>query len=164
MDSTRIEFKATKGAVLFYSVFLLVGLGVMIGFAAGGDLQDSLLPLIFGAVFALVGGALLYFGAAPIVFDTRKGSYWKGRTSPYDVRHTSELKHHAPLDRIHALQLVSEYVRGNKSSYYSFELNLVLDDGSRMNVVDHGNFARLHEDARTLSEFLGKPLWDGTGR
>jgi hypothetical protein len=105
---------------------------------------------------------MFYFGAAPIVFDKRKGSYWKGRTSPYDVRHTSELKDHAPLDRIHALQLISEHVRGNKSSYYSYELNLVLDDGARLNVVDHGSRERVQADARTLSEFLDKPIWDAT--
>ena len=66
----------------------------------------------------------------------------------------------AKLDSIHALQLISEYCRGNKSSYYSYELNLVMEDGSRMNVVDHGNQAKLREDAQTLSTFLDKPAWD----
>ncbi len=51
---------------------------------------------------------------------------------------------------------------GNKSSYYSYELNLVLDDGSRINVVDHGNLDRLRGDAQTLSRFLDKPVWDAT--
>jgi hypothetical protein len=55
---------------------------------------------------------------------------------------------------------LTEYVSGNKSSYYSYELNLVLDDGSRINVVDHGNLERLRSDAQTLSQFLGKPVWD----
>ncbi len=51
-------------------------------------------------------------------------------------------------------------VSGNKSSYYSYELNLVLNDGSRINVVDHGNLKRLRSDTQTLSQFLGKPVWD----
>jgi hypothetical protein len=53
-------------------------------------------------------------------------------------------------------------VTGNKNSYYSYELNLVLDDGSRINVVDHGNLDRLRSDAQTLSRFLDKPVWDAT--
>ena len=67
-----------------------------------------------------------------------------------------------PLSAIHALQLVSEHVRGNKSSYWSYELNLVLGDGSRINVVDHGNLDQLRADAQTLAGFLNKPVWDAT--
>ena len=160
VDSNRLEFKASAGAKLFYAVFLLVGLGIVIGFTVGAGLRGNVVPVLVGTVFAVAGGAMFYFGAAPIVFDKRKGSYWKGRTSPYDVRHTSELKHHAPLGRIHALQIISEYVRGNKSSYYSYELNLVLKDGSRINVVDHGSRSGLRTDAATLSDFLGVPVWD----
>ncbi|MDP6491172.1 MAG: hypothetical protein QGG69_05335 [Kiritimatiellia bacterium] len=61
-------------------------------------------------------------------------------------------------------QLLSEYCRSDKSSYYSYELNLVLQDGSRINVVDHGNKTKLREDAATLSEFLGRPVWDAIQR
>ena len=68
----------------------------------------------------------------------------------------------APLSSIHALQLLSEFVSGSKSSYHSYELNLVLNDGSRINVVDHGNLDRLRSDANTLSRFLDKPIWDAT--
>ena len=68
----------------------------------------------------------------------------------------------APLSSIHALQLLSEFVSGSKSSYYSYELNLVLNDGSRINVVDHGNLERLRSDASALSRFLDKPVWDAT--
>jgi hypothetical protein len=68
----------------------------------------------------------------------------------------------APLSSIHALQLLSEFVSGSKNSYYSYELNLVLDNGSRINVVDHGNLERLRADASTLSQFLDKPVWDAT--
>jgi hypothetical protein len=64
------------------------------------------------------------------------------------------------LEDIHAIQLLSEYVRRSKSSYYSYELNLVLNDGKRLIVVDHGNLTRLQEDAKKLLEFLGKPVWD----
>ena len=60
------------------------------------------------------------------------------------------------------MQLVSEYCRGNKSSFYSYELNLVLANGRRINVVDHGNIESLQKDARTLAAFLDIPVWDAT--
>ena len=105
---------------------------------------------------------MLYFGTAPIVFDKLSAHFWKGRKSPQDVGDVRSLKHAAEFSQIHALQILAEYVRGNKSSYYSYELNLVLKDGARINVVDHGSQNRLREDAKTLSVFLGKPVWDAT--
>ena len=39
-------------------------------------------------------------------------------------------------------------------------VDLVLDDGSRLNVVDHSNLERLREDAGRLGAFLG----GGVGR
>ncbi len=39
-----------------------------------------------------------------------------------------------------------------------YELNLILKDGSRLNVVDHGNRDALQGDARTLAEFLDVDL------
>ena len=44
-----------------------------------------------------------------------------------------------------------------------YEINLILHDSSRLNVVHHGNKKRIRRDAATLAEFLGKPLWDASG-
>ncbi|ABW66575.1 hypothetical protein [Desulfosudis oleivorans] len=167
VNPDRLEFRPAGGAMLFYLIFLLAGLGILIGFSAqkissGGlafDL-DTILPIAVGAVFAAVGGGLLYFGTLPVVFDRRNGFFWKGRTAPHEVMNRRALKHFAGLKEIHALQLISEHCTGNKSSYYSYELNLVLKDGRRINVVDHGSRDKLREDAKTLSEFLQKPVWD----
>ena len=165
VNAGRMEFRPTKGAVAFSMIFLLVGLGLVggIGFAklSSGTLDtETLIPMGIGLVFALVGGALLHFAVKPIVFDKRNEYFWKGRKAPDAVFDKNAIKHWAELDDIHALQIVSEYVRGDKSSYHSYELNLVLRDGRRINVVDHGNIARLREDAATLAAFLDRPVWD----
>ncbi len=58
--------------------------------------------------------------------------------------------------------MISERISGDKSTYYSYEINLVLKDGSRINAVDHGKKSKVQEDAKTLAEFLDKPLWDAS--
>jgi hypothetical protein len=166
-NPNRMAFRVVIGAMAFYSVFLAMGVGILVGFFSttipsgkAGLNAETVLSVVFGLVFACAGGAMWYFGTVPIVFDKQKGYFWKGRTAPDEVFDKSQLKHFATFEDIHALQLVSEYCRGDKSSYYSYELNLVLADGKRINVVDHGNREKLREDADALAEFLDRPVWD----
>lgn len=154
----RMEFRITAGMLLFALIFLLVGIGA----AAGAFLSAK--PLwglgLFGLIFLLIGGGLLFFSSKPVVFDKRKGFFWKGRKSPDDVADLGSCKDCVRLGEIHALQIVAEQIKGDSSSYSSYELNLVLKDASRVNVVDHGSKEKIREDAAALAAFLGRPLWD----
>jgi hypothetical protein len=163
----RANFKSSFGAILFAMLFLLIGVGVLlIGirfFINKGAVLDSFFLTGFGAVFAAVGTFMLYFFTKPIVFDKNSGFFWKGRLSPEKLNFSYDnIKNCTPLERIYAFQIISEYCHSDKSSYYSYELNLVLKDGSRLNVVDHGNAAAIRKDAELLGEFLGIPVWDAT--
>ncbi len=170
-NSSRLEFRASISAFLFYFIVVMIGLALMASASAsklpaGGyafHIRDVML-FVAGVVVAVFGACLVYFGTAPIVFDKRKGYFWKGRRAPRALSAAMPLKNLAKLDDIHALQLISEYIIGTRSnensSYYSFELNLVLKDGKRINVLDHGDLTRLRADVATLSAFLGKPIWD----
>jgi hypothetical protein len=160
-----MEFKTTLGLKLFCIVFFVMG--ALFAFCPmgaickqyGGFHVSMLMSPLFGLVFCAVGFFLYYGASAPIVFDMNRNSFTKGRRQPGEtVRKISGV--FADLSRVKALQVLSEYCRGNKSSYYSYELNLVLDDASRLNVVDHGNLKALREDARTLGQFLGVSVWD----
>ena len=167
IEFSRVQFKAAIGALLFYAVFFFAGLGMGIAFILENKIfeefsLEAIAPVLFSLIFVLAGGLMFYFGTAPIVFDKSVGYFWKGRKSPQDSPEPGSIKKIARLEDIHALQLLSEYVSGSKSSYYSYELNLVLKDGRRIAVIDHGNLKRLREDAKRLSEFLGKPVWDAT--
>jgi len=42
-----------------------------------------------------------------------------------------------------------------------YEINLVLESGERLNVFEHRSESIIRADARLLSVFLGKPVWDG---
>jgi hypothetical protein len=163
----RREMRPTRGALAFYLLFLVVGLGVMAAslavFVSGGReaLPPVLFLLLFGLVFAAIGGGLLRSGTKPIAFDIQLGFFWKGRNPP-PYSFGAEPKEAIALPHIHALQIVSEHCSSSKSSFMSYELNLVLRDGSRRNVVDHGNIEGLRADARELAIFLAVPLWDAT--
>ncbi len=166
IDDDRLEYKTAAGAKVFYGVFLFTGLlfPIIFGAFAIGD-QDlgvsmMLMPLGMGLIFAGVGGGLWYRSSRPIVFDKISGDFWKGRKTPNEVYNKQELKYYTPLDEIHALQIISEYV-GGKTKYYSYELNVVLKNAERINVVDHGKYQVLAEDAERIAAFLKVPVWDG---
>ena len=168
-SANRVEFTATRGAKAFYLLFFLVGSGLLFFHLdririeqTGFPDQNTLVPIVVGAVFAVVGACLGWFGTVPRVFDQRHAAFWRGRRLPTPMELVARGNSSAPLSSIHALQLLSEFISGSKSSYHSYELNLVLHDGSRINVVDHGNLERLRSDANTLSQFLDKPAWDAT--
>ena len=63
------------------------------------------------------------------------------------------------------MQLLTHLVKqaggGNQNSYWSHELNLVLDGGARVHVVGHGRIDHLRPEAERLSQAIGVPLWDG---
>ncbi|MFP5307349.1 MAG: hypothetical protein ACLGI7_16190 [Gammaproteobacteria bacterium] len=165
----RLELRPSAGILVFGGVFLLVGLGVMaIGvvpmWTRGFELSpEQLMPGLMGLVFASVGAALIYFSARPVVFDRASGRFWIGREPPPTIGAASGPKSGRLLD-VHALQLLAEHVRGNKSSYWSYELNLVLRDGTRINVTDHGDLQQLRADAQRLAATFGWKVWDAASR
>lgn len=130
----------------------------------------SPLPLI-GLIFAGVGCYVLHRYFPPVVFDRHENAFWKGWKSPDKVVRKDQLTSYTAFKQIHALQIVREYCEQKNSSssgtsrterYYSYELNLVLKDGIRINITDHGNLSRIRSDAKHLSKFLAIPLWDAT--
>lgn len=168
---SRMEFRVSVSGLLFALVFLCVGVGVLVACATAlveqGIVEYPL--LLCGLIFTGLGLYLLISWTQPIVFDQTKGWFWKGKqpTGQFgrSKRENNQGNNQAvELSQIHALQIIAEYCRGNKTSFYSYELNLVLHTGDRINVVDHGNHHRIRKDAETLANFLGVPVWDVSGR
>ena len=162
----RVEFKATRFALFFYSFFALAGTSLVIGYSLSKYRSNQLsfdaetvIPVVIGLVFGIAGGCLLYFGRTPIVFDKMKRCFWKGRKTPEKGLAKDISRDVIHFQDIYAIQLISEFVRSN-ISFYSYELNIVKKDGTRVNVIDHGSKEKLKNDAHTLSMFLNKPLWD----
>lgn len=163
ISSDRVAFRPTVGGVMFGVAFALPGLA-MLGFGLKGAIlggepyEGRYILILAGLIFAVAGIFLIRSVTRRITFDQRKGYYWRGKL-PANPTHSEE-GHFVRLDDIVGLQLISEHISGSESSYHSYELNLVLHDGSRRNVVDHGKADRLAEDAQKLAFFLGVPVWD----
>ena len=121
-----------------------------------------LVPLLFGGLFAAAGIAMFVF-PRPRVFDRRYGWFWSGNKSLAREQDFMRLKESARLSEIAAIQIIEEQLSSNKgSSDSSWEINLVSEDGKRVNVMDHGNKASITADARKLGEFLGVPVWENS--
>lgn len=166
VHAQRMEFRCSIGMLLFGGVFFLVGVGVLVGCVIGffnrspeTDMKIFIFMPLFGLIFGGVGFLMLRSAIVPRVFDLAQGYYCRDRKKPEHAFDVSSIRDHVRLDEVYALQLISEYVRGNKSSYHSYELNLVLKNGERINVIDHGGRSAIQRDAQALAEFLDKPLW-----
>jgi hypothetical protein len=67
-----------------------------------------------------------------------------------------------PFSEIHALQIISEFISGKFDNYSSYELNIILKDATRINIIDHNDIEQIRLDAQKISIFLGVPVWDIT--
>lgn len=172
IDSHRMEFNAPRQTKKFY-FFLIAGLGILFGFCYSFHTvlilhkellfsTDMIQPLLVSLFFMVGGCCLLYFGTTPVVFDKYKGAFWKGRKAPDEVSDGKKPKCFAELADIHALQIVDELCE-ERTTYINYQLNLVLKDGSRLNVFENKKRNKILEVANAISKFLGKPVWDAIG-
>jgi len=123
---------AIVGACLGYPTYSLI----TTGHAAVGCLPFSLIALVF-------------VWPSKREFDRNEQQITLGKNS-------------WPFSAVHALQLFGHYVSGDEGrGYTSYQLNLVMKDRSRVNLVDHGNLDGVREDAQKLARHLGVKLWDG---
>jgi hypothetical protein len=163
-SSSILAYKPSIGGVLFCFIFLTIGLGAIITYTLSYlkwitiNIPDSWIMLIFGGAFSFVGGFIAYLWFKPRVFNKNLGLYYKSYKA--DLQKTNKhSKDQIQLNKIIAIQIIGEFISDIDSSYNSFELNLALNDGSRRNVVDHGNIKSIIDDAHILSDFLNVPIW-----
>ncbi len=157
-----LEFIPSIGFIIFISIFLIVGLVflsvILYKLFISQDYNFELSHILFGLlpiVFITVSVYMMYENFKPNQFNKTSNRYTKGHQKNVIKKSSIDI----PLSKIIALQLIGEIVTGNDNSYSSFELNIVMDDGERFNVVDHGNLKSLIRDAEWLSEFLNLPIW-----
>ena len=175
LSPSRYEFKPTFGAVLkiLRFVFAVVVFFLLIFYIYRKILEVQspisfnfienpimIIPIfiIFIYVVEFVKISISIF--KPLIFDKNAGLFWKGFYQPDVVCGGDKKKEIVQLEKIQGLQILKKSVKGRMDTYIGFELNLVLSDSERVNVIDHGNLQRMREDAQKLGRFLNVPVLD----
>ncbi len=161
---SKLVYKPSIGVALFCFIFLAIGLGILFFGFYPFTKEDFIninwaLPLV-GLIFTCVSCLMFYSFYKPRVFDKQLGLFYS--TYKFKLHHSNNQKKsddYIPLKQITAIQIIGEYVKSDNGSYKSFELNLVLEDNSRKNVIDHGNLKSIIDDAHVISDFLNVPIW-----
>ena len=143
--NSSIEFRPTFVAYLFSILFTVFGL-IFCSFAFSTGSMD---------IGVLISLSFLGFGVFSLWHLVKQKSVFNGSSRVFYTNKKS-----CGFDDICAIQLLREYVSGNKSSYYSYELNLVCMNGDRINIIDHGALRAIREDASMLADYLSIPVWD----
>lgn len=151
-----IAVKPTWKIYLFVMIFQAFAL-LLICIGLFSEQEIIWAPFSIGIVFTLIILCILISNlkrcAAPF-FDMGDGVFYpKGFTRDGSGIALSQLDH---------LEIIKERCHTSKSSYDSYELNVVLKNGSRYNILDHSNGKLLWEDAHKLAKRLSLPLMDVT--
>jgi hypothetical protein len=148
----RFEFKLSMMAKIFPIIFFFLSfLFVNVQLLTPQHAPSLILPFVFSLPFAGFGVYVWIKLTRPIIFDGVIRCYWKGHKNPM------RCLERARFGEVHAVQLISS---GRNSRFRSYELNLVLRDGQRMNVIHHGSLKVIREDAERVAALLDKHLWD----
>ncbi|NER14740.1 hypothetical protein GWK08_14885 [Leptobacterium flavescens] len=154
-----LRIKRTSVLNSFAWCFLLIGLNYVILTFYECYVLDKWVSMDFwkagklffisGGPFVLIGLFLIFSSSPSGKVDRKKRIFSLGRTR-------------IPLADVYAVQVLSEFVQGSSSSgsFYSYEINLVMRNGERLNIMDHGAESYIIEDAHSLGRFLKVPVWN----
>ena len=149
VGASRMEFRVSYISLLLYVAFIISGIGTIFIFFDRGPVY----AVALGLLFILLGCYFLFHNTVPIIFDKQKGFFWKGRKEPGDS-FGRDHQNFYKFEGVHALQLI--YPKDSEN----YQLNLVLKDSERLNILNHENKTRIINDATTLSVFLQIPVWN----
>ncbi len=161
----KIVVDKSAATIFFCLIFILAGIFVVMLYANLGfenlgvnnDVINNPLVLLVGLVFAGAGFFAL-ISYKKMTFEKLSGSYYRGKNLKQFDRSTNKMNQ-GMLSDIHAIQLIRERISSDKSIYTSYEINLVLKNGERVNVMDHGSWSDIERSAKDLAGFLGVPIW-----
>jgi len=145
--------------MLFGLPFLAAGLGIMIFGSTGKFKDDSgkpmppIVALLFGGVFAMVGGGLV-FGRSGVILDkrTKRAVKWWGLMVP--MKQTT-----VPLETVSQVAITKEIRRSDKSTYTVYPVRLSHGEG-RFHVCEPRSYKNARSEAEDLAKFLEVELAD----
>ncbi len=157
----KVSVKATAGNYIFFSIFGLIGLGIIAAaWLAEGDESARIPMTIFGLIFGGVGfgGMFWKLNRLPEIDLMRRMFYPERRK--YDTSDMTNISSLGgiPLSELVKIQVSTRRVRGKNSSYTAYMLDLVFRDGYSCRLLSHGARKQFTEDAEKLAQLLNMPL------
>ena len=148
----------------FKSLFV-IGFGGLLGIGTAFKLQETPEPGLVALMLiglALMGvGVYLYRSAdKPVYFDRKNNLFWTGKRpnlSGVDAGPDSWCR----ISDLKAIQVLAERVLDEDGPDIIYELNLILADQSRRNVVRHATRKTIEQDGADLATWLDVPFWNG---
>lgn len=143
-----------KPLIVIFAFLLLGGLMLLIVPAVEIPKANSMNDLIGTGSFIYLAIVAAYIWLArwvwrrstkPRVFDLQQGLFYFG-TKPGEQTHK--------LSEIDRLQVFCKAIYGERTSYYSYELNLVLKNKQRYKLMDHSEGKTLKQEAEQLAKVL----------
>jgi hypothetical protein len=166
VNDQKMKFRASRTTQIISFIMVGFGLYVPIYHTFVQDMIESGLGTTGEMIMAWgFGIGLVFFGIrfwlrtnAGFTFDKSTGQFIKNGKDYASF----------PLDEIHAIQLILERIKdsgrhvgsSSRTSFTSYEINLIKKDGKRIHLIDHSNRPKIREDAEKLGEFLEVPVWD----
>lgn len=147
-----LEYRKSGNMLALGVVFLIVGVLLLVMSPVFAGMGET--GIVIAAFTALVGVTLITVGVLAMRPSSVLFNYLGAAVTIQ--RRT------VPFGTIVALQLLTERIKDDENDFESHELNLVLADGSRLNLVDHGGKQELRGDLARLRELIGCKAWDGT--
>lgn len=126
---------------------------------------EFLWPILISIIFLFPAGILFYFLYRSYLFDFQNGYFYDTRYAKklFELIQNEKYKDKIiSLNEIEALQVVSERVHGKNTSYTSYELNMILKNSSRVNIIDHWNLEEIRKNASELANKLWVKVYDIT--
>ena len=146
MKDKFIVFKRSIRFVLFHLPVIIPGLlAFILGvpfFVSEGVLGMVVFMLVFGSILSGLGFYSL-LKEKTFTINLKSGEYYWGKNQNVGF-----------VSNIYALQLLSKEICNTSSPYTSFELNLVLQNGERITVLDHGDYHHVKNSAERLAAIL----------
>lgn len=163
--SRSLVYKPTTISYFVSSLFLIGPFIYFIFFFLKdtSSIRDQFLEPPFIIIVPIFLGVAIFMGykmLRPQGFNKQLGYHYKSYKKPTSQREVPDSKYWTKLEDVQAIQIIEERVKTKNSSYRSYELNLVLKDASRINVIDHSKYEQIKEDARVIADFIGIPYWD----
>jgi hypothetical protein len=165
----RIEFRITKSLLALCFALFIIGGGLFyaLQFSTAfysfhfSDYTNYFLKTASFLVFFGSIGCYFYYNT-PKVFDKNLGIYFWGK-EPTDIPAENN-ENSIFLKDIHAIQII-KFVQldddWKKSKVIdTFELNLIMKNLQRINVLAHSDLKEIKGSAKKISELLRIPIWD----